>query len=75
MPKISSQWPLNFKALQLNACTWNAGDCQNLQACAFIVFSADILTVIDLTVLTSQLWQLPVPLSPANNSRIFSCIP
>lgn len=55
MPKISSHWPLNFKTLQLNACTSNAGDCQNLQACTFIVFSTDILTVIDLTVLSSQL--------------------
>lgn len=55
MPKVSSHWPLNFKALQLNACTSNIGDYQNLQACTFIVFFADILNLIDLTVQTSQM--------------------
>lgn len=50
MPKVSSHWPLNFKTVQLNACTSNVGDYQNLQACTFIVFSADIMNLIDLTV-------------------------
>lgn len=50
MPKVPSHQPLNFKALQLNAGTSDAGDYQNLQACTFIVFSADILNLIDLTV-------------------------
>lgn len=55
MPKVSNHCPLNFKTLQLNACTSNLGVYQNLQACTFIFFSADILNLIDLTVQTSQL--------------------
>jgi len=55
MPEVSSHCSLNFKSLQLNSCTSNVGDYENLQACTFIVLAANILNLIDLTVQTSQL--------------------